>query len=346
VSSLSENVTTAEINSAAAQDLQTAVSGSGGYQAIVTGSAGSSAITAISDLTVKSVGSAMTESLADSTFSTVGSSAGSPASRADGSTAVNAGSDQGGGFVASDAASKGSTLIAGQLSPSSQALVTQMSSSGAPPPGGAPADAASSAVPSPPTTLLAAAPGDNGSSTDTGTLGARGPPVAPGPVLIVAVSGGPISAGDPTLTFAPSSPRDDANVSVTVSTAPADGLVSYPAANNLTAVNTATGEVILQLASAPQPTIDVGTAGAPAPQINYLPATGDPVAIRSTLYPTTGPASAGLSRSSTQVATANVTDSIFAIGPLLHRHVTSARAPTRTLSPTGDLSIGTGVRPS
>lgn len=321
-SSLSETGTTAEINSAAAQDLQTAVSGSGGYQAIVTGSAGSSAITAISDLTVKSVGSAMTESLADSTFSTVGSSAGSPASRAAGSTAVDAGSGQGGGFVASYSSSNGSTLVAGEASPSSQAFVTQMSSSGAPPPV-APADAPSSAVPSSQSTSLAATAADSQSSTDTGTLGARGPPATSGPALILAASGGSISPGDPTLTVAPGSLRDDAYVSVTVSTAPADGLAQYSAANNLTAVNTATGQVVEHLALAPELAVNVSSANRPAPSNYYLPASGDPIELSSSSDPATAAVSAGLSRFSVQVASPS----------------------DQALSP-ADLSIATGARPS
>ncbi len=299
---MSETVTVAQINSAAAQDLQTAVTRAGSDQAIVTGPTASAAITAISNLTVKSVGSAMTQSVADSTFSTIGSSAGSPASPRNGSTAVDAGSKPGGGFTASDSSSNGSVLVAGDASPSTQAALVQPSSSGTPPSSGTPADDSASAAITPGSPTHASAPADSHSSIQLGTLGARGPPAAHGPVLILAPLGGSISAGDATLTFASGSLPDDAHVGVTVSTASADELVQHSAAYNFMAVNTTTGEVIEQFASAPQPTIDVGTAGAQAPRIHHLPAIGDPVGLRSSSDPTTGGGTAGFPHFFTYIA--------------------------------------------
>ncbi len=263
-SSLPDAVTPAQINAAAAQELQTAAGATGVNPAVVSASTESAAITAISDLTVKSVGSAMTESLADSTFSTVGSSAGSPRTPGAASTRVDTGSQRAGGFTASDSGSNGSLLVAGDTSPSSQSALTQASSSGIPASGAAAAPGSSPAGISPESTTLVAAPADNHSSIEIGTLGARGPPTTYGPVPIPLPIGGSISTGDATLSSAPAGLPHD---------------------------------------------VTVGTAIGQAPQIRYLPATGDPLEIPSWTNPTTAPASAGFPPSSTHIAATDVAES-------------------------------------
>ncbi|MGH3744981.1 MAG: hypothetical protein ACRDTP_09000, partial [Mycobacteriales bacterium] len=155
-------------------------------------------------------------------------------------------------------------------------------------------------------TILGPAPATD-STTQTGTLGARGPPNSYGPVLITAATGGSIVAGAATLTFAPGSLPHDAYVSVTVTPAPSqDGLYNPSDVYDLKAVDTATGALIEHFNSAPQLTID---AGSPVPQaIYYLPIGGSPVPIPSTYNPVTGAVTAGLPHFSQYTAALGVQD--------------------------------------
>ena len=141
------------------------------------------------------------------------------------------------GTVTLTDSSQGTTpqLIAGSDSTRAVAATIQSAAGATTSPDGTLGSGSASIASPPDTTPLALAAPQTDTSTVTGTLGARGPPSTYGPVLIVAATGGSIIAGDATLTFAPGSLAHDAYVTVTVTAAPADGLIDYSAAYNLTA---------------------------------------------------------------------------------------------------------------
>ena len=288
-------------------------------------------LAAVTDLAVVAASTPAADSLAVPTVAA--DSAGSAVTSQAGSTDVDAADAQPGTLTISDSApTGGQSAIAADGSPSATAA-TQQTTTGATPPAGAPAGDSGSTPVAPQSTSLSITSAQTATSPDTGTLGARGPPNTYGPVLIQAATGGSVSAGDATLTFAPGSLPHDAYVSVTVTAAPADGLVDYSAAYNLTAVNTATGDLIEQFASPPQLTIDVGATGGPAPTIYYLAPTGDPVQISSSFDAATGTVSAGLPHFSTYVAGSGVQDFVAWVESELGQYASSALAGTQTISP-------------
>ena len=234
----------------------------------------------------------------------------------------------------------GQQLVEGSDSPSIGLATSQTATSGVTSSKGAPTDDSASSGITPQTTSLATTAPDSDVTSISGTLGARGPPVTYGPVLILATTGGSIRAGNATLTFAPSSLPHDAYVSVTVSQAAVAGVSALSASYDLTAIDTVTGATIEQVASAPQLSIDVGVSGdAAGPQIYYLPPAGIPVAIASSFDVATGTVSAGLPHFSTYVAGAPLSDFLATVESTLASFVGQTGPISVTVSP-GDLRIG------
>ena len=332
--------TGAEINSSATTELESAAGGAGAPQTIGGDALGSaSPVTAAPDVTVVAVSSAVSGDLAVPTVSAVAD--GSPASGGSGSTSVDAADAQPGTLTLTDASQNdGQQLVDGSDSLSIGLATSQTASSGMTSSKGAPTDDSSSSGITPQTTSLATTAPDSDVTSISGTLGARGPPAAYGPVLILAATGGSVRAGNATLMFAPSSLPHDAYVSVTVSQAAVAGVSARSASYDLTAIDTVTGATIEQFASAPQLSIDVGVSGdAVSPQIYYLPPGGTPVAIASSFDVATGTVSAGLPHFSTYVAGSPLSDFLATVESTLASFVGKTGPISESVSP-GDLRIG------
>ena len=125
------------------------------------------------------------------------------------------------------------------------------------------------------------------SSSPADAWSARGPPA--GSVLITAATGGTITTGGATLTFAPGALPSDAYVLVT----PVLGVSSAPTFD-LHAYDAATGALIEHFLSAPVLSIYAGRYRADAPQVLYLAPDGSAQAIASTYDASTGIVTAGL----------------------------------------------------
>ena len=335
--SLQSAPTQSEIAASAVQDLQSAEGNVAAPRTIA-----SETVVPQSPIVAPAVtvAGAPTMVLAGPVAGTVSATGASSPTDSAGATSVSA-TDPATGTVTLTDSSQSTTpqLIAGSDSPSAVAATIQSATGATTSPDGTLGSGSASIASPPDTTALALAAPQTDTSTVTGTLGARGPPYTYGPVLIVAATGGSINAGDATLTFAPGSLPHDAYVTVTVTAAPADGLIDYSAAYNLTAVNTATGELIEQFAAPPQLTINVGAAGAEAPAIYYLAPTGDPVPISSSFDAATGTVSAGLPHFSTYVAASQVSDFLATVGSVLASFVGQTGPITKTVS-LGSLRIG------
>ena len=108
-------------------------------------------------------------------------------------------------------------------------------------------------------------------------------------MLITAATGGTITTGGATLTFAPGALPSDAYVLVT----PVLGVSSAPTFD-LHAYDAATGALIEHFLSAPVLSIYAGRYRADAPQVLYLAPDGSAQAIASTYDASTGIVTAGL----------------------------------------------------
>ncbi|HWF26656.1 MAG TPA: hypothetical protein VG275_14465, partial [Solirubrobacteraceae bacterium] len=122
-------------------------------------------------------------------------------------------------------------------------------------------------------------------------------------MLINAATGGTVTSGDATLTFAPGSLPADAYVSITLTTVTAPGLSAPTTAYDLLAINASTGAKIEQFNSPPILSV---AGSAPGSQVYYVDPVNGLVPIASSYAGTSGIVSAGLPHFSTYVVSGGV----------------------------------------
>ena len=197
--------------------------------------------------------------------------------------------------AAGPGSTSGASATAASDTPSPASATVTSTSTGGPASGADSAAAGTSDLAAPPPTTSSSsptsatlAPSDPAAVPGSG----RGPP---GSVLINAATGGSVTSGAATLTFAPGSLPADAYVSITPETVSVPG-VGTTLAYDLQAINVATGAKIELFNSPPVLTISGSAAGS---QIYYLSPTSGPQAISSSFDSSTGAVSAGLPHFST-----------------------------------------------